>query len=354
MIWNKAETRWQDMYEIAKNYYKTYGTLLVVDDEKLNIWLQYQRQAYKGNPNYTPLTKIQIDLLNNIGMVWNVIEKNFDDMYEIARKYYEEHKNLLVPDKCIIDGKNFSCWIQERRKSYRRGTLSKDQIARLESIGMIWDIINYKWNEMYQKALQYYKEHGNLFVTSKDKKLLLWLKKQKQLYDDKENLTDDQIRLLDEIKIYNGVGKQKKEKIEKISKKLSWMDMYIQAKNYYEEHNNISISKESSNIKLYTWLKNQKSKYSSKLLTEDQITLLENIGMVWNETLDKWNSMYEQAKKYQEKHGSLSFTDIRTSKYKSLIVWLQEQKRKYNNNNLSVDQIKKLESIGIVWNNSQN
>lgn len=355
MVWNKVETRWQDMYEIAKNYYQEHGTLLVVNDEKLNIWLQYQRQVYKGNSNYTPLTQTQIDLLNDIGMIWDVREKSFDVMYEIAKKYYEEHKNLLVPDKYTIDGKKLSDWIKDKRKYYKKGKLSKEQIDKLESIGMIWDVIAYKWNNYYSKALHYYNEHGNLFITSSiDKKLLIWLNKQKELYDSKESLTDDQIRLLDNIKIYNGVGKQKIEKQEKISKKSSWMDMYMQAKKYYEEHENILVPNDSNNIKLYNWIKNQKSKYSSNLLTEEQISLLESIGIVWKITEDKWNLMYDQAKQYKEKFGSLSFPDVRTSQYKNLIVWLLEQKRKYNNKNLSDDQINKLESIGIIWNTNQD
>jgi len=359
IIWNKNETRWQDMYELAKQYYKEYGTLSGVKDEKLKNWLQVQRQAYKGKSTYTPLTDEQIELLEKIGIVWDSKEKGFADMFELARQYYEEHGNLLLPDKYKIDGKNLSGWVKDKRKAYKNGTLSKEQIEMLESIGMIWAVNEYKWNNMYSLAKEYYEEHGNLFLTpSINKQLYAWLKIQKKLYEQGERLTEEQRFLLDQIEIRNGVSKPK-QKIkckEKSPRKSLWHSMYIQAKEYYEGHGNLLVSNEQENIKLHTWIKNQRKKYNSGSLSEEQISMLDSIGMIWNTIEYQWNTMYEQARDYYQKFGSLSIPDDRTDEYKRLRTWIQGQKMKYNHEseaNLTDEQIQKLESIGIVWNVNQ-
>ena len=105
-------------------------------------------------------------------MVWDVKEKEFSDMYELAQKYYEEHGNLLLPHKYVINEKNLSSWIKEKRRAYKNGTLSVEQIEQLEAIGMIWDVRQYQWETMYQQAQEYYNEHGDLSINPKLNKKL--------------------------------------------------------------------------------------------------------------------------------------------------------------------------------------
>lgn len=105
------------MYDLAKKYYEENGSLLSITDANLRNWIQVQRQAYKGKGTYTKLSKQQIEKLESIGMVWNVKGQGFSDMYELAKRYYEEHGDLLLPDKYEIDGKKVSSWIKDKRKA---------------------------------------------------------------------------------------------------------------------------------------------------------------------------------------------------------------------------------------------
>ena len=178
------------------------------------------------------------------------------------------------------------------------------------------------------------------------------------MYEQGERLTEEQKVLLGKIEISNGVSKPK-QKIkykEKSPRKSLWHSMYIQAKEYYEGHGNLLVSNEQENIKLHTWIKNQRKKYNSGSLSEEQISMLDSIGMIWNTIEYQWNTMYEQARDYYQKFGSLSIPDDRADEYKRLRTWIQEQKMKYNHEseaNLTDEQIQKLESIGIVWNVNQ-
>ena len=363
VVWNKNEARWQEMYDLAKKYYEENGSLLSITDENLRNWIQVQRQAYKGKGTYTKLSKQQIEKLESIGMVWDVKGKGFSDMYELAKRYYEEHGDLLLPDKYEIDGKKVSNWIKDKRKAYKKGTLIEEQIEQLETIGMIWDVKEYKWLQMFEQAKQYYDENGNLMLTpSQNKQLYAWLRIQRDLYIKGEGLSEEQKRLLGEIEISKEIKKPKAEakKEHRVSKKAEWDKMYKQAQEYYEANGNLIIPREDEYSQLYNWVKNQRTKYNVDptkcKLSKERIELLESIGMVWNIIEYQWNTMYAQAKAYYEQYGSLSIPDERETEYKQLRTWIQEQKLKYNiedRPNLSKEQIEQLEAIGIVWNVNQ-
>lgn len=358
--WNKNETRWQEMYQLAKEYYVTNGTLTGVRDEKLKNWVQLQRQAYRGNKKYTQLTGKQIEMLEQIGMIWDSKEKGFSDMYELAKKYYEEHGDLLLPDKYEMEGKKVASWVKDKRKAYKKGTLSEEQIKQLEEIGMIWDVRQHQWESMYEQAQQYYRHNGNLAITPKmDKKLYQWLKIQRMLYIDGKKLSEKQRELLSEIQIDEEtkieVETQSKTK-KRPSRSDVWEGMYEQALQYYHLHGDLLVPRTEEYKQLNSWIGTQRKKYKTNSFSTEQIEMLEKIGMVWDVKQYQWDMMYAQARQYYEQYGSLSIPDEREVEYKQLRTWIQEQKLKYNNedsSNLSDDQIKKLESIGIIWDVNQ-
>ena len=363
--WDIKEVRrlsWEKMYEKAKEYYNQTGKLLSIEDKQLRNWIQIQRLAYYGKGTYRPLTKQQIEKLEQIGMVWNVKESNSSQMFELAKKYYEEHGNLLLPSKYIINGRDLSSWVKEKRKMYKKGKLSQEQIDGLEQIGMIWDVPRYQWDTMYEQAQEYYNEHGNLAITPKEnRKLYQWLNIQKKLYMNGEKLTEQQKKLLEIIGI-NQEQKPKKEidtkvKSKKPSRNDIWNSMYKEAQEYFTQHGDLLVPRNKEYKQLANWIKGQRRKYKLENgLSEEQITRLESIGMVWDTIQYQWEEMYQQAKEYFERYGSLSIPDERCIEYKKLKSWIQEQKLKYNsttNVNLSEEQIERLEQIGIVWNVNQ-
>ncbi len=77
---NYKEEEWNKKYELAKTYFEHHGKLKTPRDYKtlngyeyteegiaLGIWLNTQRQAYKGHGNFK-ITNEQIKLLEKIGM----------------------------------------------------------------------------------------------------------------------------------------------------------------------------------------------------------------------------------------------------------------------------------------------
>lgn len=357
VVWNKNEARWQEMYDLAKKYYEENGSLLSITDANLRNWIQVQRQAYKGNGTYTKLSKQQIQKLESIGMVWDVKGKGFSDMYELAKRYYEEHGDLLLPDKYEIDGKKVSSWIKDKRKAYKNGTLSTEQIEQLESIGMIWDVRQYQWETMYQQAQEYYNEHGNLLITPKvNKKLYQWLKIQRKLYMEDGKLTEQQKELLSIIEIDSKIkkdidAKPKVKTKESSSRNDIWESIYKQAKGYFEQHGDLLVPRTEEYTTLLNWIKAQRRKYKSEDgLSQEEIESLEAIGMVWDAKQHQWDTMYVQAKAYYEEHGNLSFP-YKDKRYKKISTWIQNKKSGYYGKGscrLTEEQVEQLQAIGVI------
>ena len=189
----KTEMTWDDWYKLAEEYYKEHGNLKVPREfktsngEKLGKWVHTQRETYKNRAiskeerkKLAPLTDEQVLKLESIGMIWDVFDLQWNEMYKLAEEYYKEHGNLEVPNRYIApSGEGLGQWIQQQRLKYnytnesnkkRNYSLLTDiQIKKLESIGMIWNKYDYNWNKMYEKAKEYYMEHGNLEVPEKFK-----------------------------------------------------------------------------------------------------------------------------------------------------------------------------------------
>ena len=107
---NKLKRKtWEEMYILALNYYNHYNNLEVRQDFKtingvdydndgysLGIWISNQRAKYKNGK----LDEEKIKLLLNIKMRFlpkNKQTYSFDDMYNIAKMYYEFYGNIDVP-----------------------------------------------------------------------------------------------------------------------------------------------------------------------------------------------------------------------------------------------------------------
>ena len=95
------EDKWYEYYELAKEYYKKHGNLnisvtyITEDGKRLGIWIAQQRRAYKAKYNITrtkllPLSDEKIELLNSIGMIWDV------KIYNLVRKPYNKERKLTL------------------------------------------------------------------------------------------------------------------------------------------------------------------------------------------------------------------------------------------------------------------
>ena len=273
----------------------------------------------------------------------DALTATWDMYYASAKQYYKENGNLEVPARYITEeGYALGSWLNNQ-KAIRKGTivgkLTEDQIHKLDSIGMIWDSLDYFWEQNFKSAKEYYLTYGNLDIPtnykSKDGKHLgNWILRQRQLYK-RNSLTDDQIKKLDSI------GMDWMDRVDRI-----WENGFLEAKNYSEEYGNLSVPKNyrsNTDFPLGIWIQRQRSLYKNNKISEDRIKRLTGIGMNWNP--DNWESRFDLVKQYYEEHGNINISQKEVIQGVWLGKWIISQKKAMEEGKLTHKQIEKLKTL---------
>ena len=318
---------WMDKYKLAKDYFNHYGNLEISKyfktingyeyDEKgisLGMWINNQRQAYKGQGRYE-ITSDQIKLLEEIGMRFENKYKTWMEKYNLAKAYFEHYGNLEIPQsfktingyEYVENGVALGKWINNQRQAYKgqgRCKITSDQIKLLEEIGMRFENKYKTWMEKYNLAKAYFNHYGDLeipisFKTTNGHEydengiaLGKWIDSQRQAYNGNGHckIEKAQIKLLKEIGM----------RFETVNKNEAWIEKYNLAKAYFEHYGNLKIPQEFKTINGYDydengialgkWIDSQRQAYKGKCtnkITSAQIKLLEEIGMKWfNNSID--------------------------------------------------------------------
>ena len=360
MTFERKNISWEEMYEYAKKYYEHYKDLEVpasfktndgfTPDEmgKINLgnWIICQRHKL-------PLESERGQLLLKIGMRFEKLKStlSWDDMYEYAKKYYEHYGNLKVPVRFKTNnGVNFDkngninlgVWITYQRTSV---VPESEKGKLLTQIGMTFERRNISWEEMYEYARKYYEHYGNLEIPSRFKtddgftydengKVTLgyWINGQRH----KLSPDSEKGKLLSQIGM----------RFTKLKSKVSWEEMYEQAKKYQKYYGNLEVPKKFRTDDIYTYDQNGKIKLGLWVdrmrktidLQSEKGKLLTQIGMRFTEEVpdEVWLNMYSYAKRYYDTWGYLANMNcefktndgVNYDKYGkiNLGLWVDEQK----------------------------
>lgn len=142
MLWDRKNDRlWERGYNAALDYLREHGDLDVpasyksADGYRLGAWICDQREK----KNMPERRKKRLD---DIGMIWKKPDP-WEVRYSLARGYYEEHGDLKIPPDLKLDGIWMYKWLSEQRQirlgNRGKKQLTKEQVDKLNSIGMIWE-----------------------------------------------------------------------------------------------------------------------------------------------------------------------------------------------------------------------
>ena len=235
------------------------------------------------------------DLYDMLSYVRSRLSLSWEEMYELAKKYYEHYGNLEIPQKFKTingyeydeTGINLGVWLASQRQNKK---LSEKRRKLLNNIDMRFgDYNGLQWNKNYELAKKYYEYHGNLEIPAR-------------------------------FKIING----------------------------YEY--------DGTGVKLGVWLNTQRQ---NKNLSEERRNLLSNIGMRFISLKEEkvWYSLYEQALKFYKQYGAWSeekldrINNKDIMAYGSILTWLKEQRK---NPNLNKNMKDCLSNIGFIIDTDKN
>ena len=292
----------------------------------------------------------------------NSLSSTWDHYFAAASAYYAEHGNLKVPLRYKTPGGlSLGDWVQTQRQIRKGkrtfGSLTQQQIERLDSIGMVWETRSETaWAKGLEAARRYHQKYGDLRVLSgyKDESgfaLGKWMQGIRNRYHSGA-LTPDQITEMETLNIdWNMVDSR-------------WEHGYAEAVAYYEKHGNLEFPKHyvaKSGFYLGRWLENQRASYLKGELSNDKIQRLEAIGMLWEGRNDRqWWQAYEAARRYFQNHGDLEVPyEYVTPDGLRLGQWVVRQRMAYkgtlsgkgkiNRKALSPVRKKLLDAIGMDW-----
>mmetsp|Transcript_43084 Transcript_43084/g.104244 ORF Transcript_43084/g.104244 Transcript_43084/m.104244 type:complete len:833 (+) Transcript_43084:318-2816(+) len=280
-IWKPVDghATWNDMYQQLKEYKEEHGHCMVPKRNKkdprlakLGVWVGKQRERHKnmlaaktgetgqqlasapakaegdaaipaaaaavdaaeGGPkkkvfHRPPLQQDQVDLLTELGFVWEAgaksdhAKKEWDAKLEELIQFEKKEGHANVSAKLKGTAGQLGRWIKTQRERYH-GTKKKltplkdEQIAQLEAVpGFSWRPSNHgppdeSWGIMFQEMIKYKEQHGDCLVPQKHGKLGGWVDRQRKRYkatqSDKEPTAKTAVKHLsaEQIEQLNGIG----------------------------------------------------------------------------------------------------------------------------------------------------
>ena len=369
--WNhRLEAAWEKGFASAQKYRTEHGDLLVPvryrdkNDFALGEWIVYNRQRYLGGN----LTQNRIERLEAIGMVWSTSNDLWEQNYAAATQYYLEHGDLEVPIKYeTSSGFGLGVWLGAQRAAHKAGELPQEQVERLDALGMDWTNRNdRKWMSLYDVAAAYYHEHGNLnvpseYVTPDGVLLGKWVARQRYAYLNPDRssarVTPERKALLDKL----GMVWEKYD---------PWQERYDLALAYKTEHGDLeipSVYKTEDGVWLGSWVSRQRQALNSgsSALSSERRKLLRTLFKGERRPSDpaadhgtvreaNWERNFRSAARYARKYKHLlvpaSYVD---SDGVRLGVWISNlraaRKNRPDSYQVTLAHIKKLNSIGMVW-----
>lgn len=369
--WNhRLEAAWEKGFASAQKYRTEHGDLLVPvryrdkNDFALGEWIVYNRQRYLGGN----LTQNRIERLEAIGMVWSTSNDLWEQNYAAATQYYLEHGDLEVPIKYETpSGFGLGVWLGAQRAAHKAGELPQEQVERLDALGMDWTNRNdRKWMSLYDVAAAYYHEHGNLnvpseYVTPDGVLLGKWVARQRYAYLNPDRssarVTPERKALLDKL----GMVWEKYD---------PWQERYDLALAYKTEHGDLeipSVYKTADGVWLGSWVNRQRQTLNSgsSALSSERRKLLRILFKGERRPSDpaadhgtvreaNWERNFRSAARYARKYKHLlvpaSYVD---SDGVRLGVWISNlraaRKNRPDSYQVTLAHIKKLNSIGMVW-----
>eukprot|EP00591_Stephanopyxis_turris_P002362 CAMPEP_0195510210 /NCGR_PEP_ID=MMETSP0794_2-20130614/2921_1 /TAXON_ID=515487 /ORGANISM="Stephanopyxis turris, Strain CCMP 815" /LENGTH=557 /DNA_ID=CAMNT_0040637587 /DNA_START=195 /DNA_END=1865 /DNA_ORIENTATION=+ len=162
MQWEVRCNKWPTQLNLLKEYKKTHGHCMVPTRttkqyKLLGHWVGSQRNEWKKlkDGKQSELTPERIQMLNDVGFVWNVHDYKWQSMYEKLLIFWKEHGHCCVPDTYPTN-QSLSNWVLRQRAEHAvfsgvdnagcnsKGNLAKkcfltpERIKLLEDIGMEW------------------------------------------------------------------------------------------------------------------------------------------------------------------------------------------------------------------------
>ncbi|GMH85539.1 hypothetical protein TrST_g10508 [Triparma strigata] len=348
-VWDPLEVEWEENFQALMNYKKEEGDCLVpfdlktVEGTKLGNWVANQRNAYKKKGK---LSADRLGMLEEVGFVWDPYEAAWEENFQSLVNYKKEEGDCLVQATFkTVEGLTLGSWVSGQRVAYKNGKLSADRVEMLEEIGFVWDTLELAWEQNFQALVNYKKEEGDCLVpvgfkTVEGLNLGKWTSHQRNIYKNGK-LSRDRVTMLEEVDfVWDPL-------------EAEWERNFQSLVNYKEEERDCLVPWKFETVEGVTlggWVGKQRGDKKKGLLSADRVTMLEEVGFVWDPLAAEWERNFQVLVNYKKEEGDcLVVKRFETIEGVKLGLWAGRQRKAYKNGQLSEDRVKLLEEVGFVW-----
>ena len=337
------------------------GSYVCKDGFTLGKWLIAARVRYKNGT----LPSDVIEQLNELHFAWNAARKGGKRLqladYQIgihhAENYFAEHQNLDARATYVCDdGFKLGQWLSYMRVRYKKNILPEEIIQQLNALHIEWKPIRKStgpqrkfenYVEGIRHAEEFYASHRHLNVPKKyvcEDGFLLgdWIIRMRRLYRQNHLMPEVFERLQAIDFVWN-------------PKEHNWSQYCEACKAFLQEHPGEPLPTTVSDRfrrSLNSWFQENNRKFQAGELSKERAALRPDLRT--QRARERWNANFEDVAAYLAEHPDCTFTDIPDElcgrNNTNLSKWLKAQDEKYHSadSNLSSEQRKKLEQIGIV------
>lgn len=334
---------WDTMFDELVKFKNRRGTTIVrkSDNPKLYKWVLKNRYLYlKGMLSIEKKEK-----LDSIGFIASVQEALWFENYECLKDYKAVYNHINVSSEHNLKLYRF---VKAQRRAYEKGILSKERIALLEELGMVWNTKHHKWETKFSELIDIYNQLGTLYVIENnpvvtangitltiDEELMHWIKCQRTYYTNGA-LSQDKIDRLESLGLALNLATK------------TWNDNMKALKHYVKVNGHANVQPKDDE-KLYNWVRRLRRDKSRDLLDENIVKELESIGFTWSRRDTMWEEKFNKYLAYIIKYNTVIMEKGCEGYDYEIDRWIGNQRRLYNNGELSEDRIEKLNAVGFVW-----
>jgi len=177
---------WDEWYEEIVAFREKHGNCLVPHGYKTKAghslwhWVERVRRDYAEGE----VSKEEFEKLDALHFVWNMEDLSWEVGFAALQNYHDEHGDCVVPiGYKTKDHFPLGLWVVNQREY--DGVYPRDKFHRLNALGFLWNIREYKWECAFAELKAYKAQYGDCLVPKKylvdggDLDLGAWVNKQR-------------------------------------------------------------------------------------------------------------------------------------------------------------------------------
>jgi len=260
---------------------------------------------------------------------------NWDIWYLELQNYLKCHNDYPTKQK----NAELYNWIASQRNKRKKGGLKPLEIKKLDDVNFIWDVIEWKWNKIFEDFVEYAK--SNVFPPFKEfdsAELVRWYKYQHTCIRKNKTISQEQkMKFLEIDSKFEGPPSRKK-----------WIPKYEDLVKWRKSNPDRWPSNKKNGIsqkekKLYIFCEEIKKRYREETLEDYWFDKMASLEFNFEGHRDNWTKRLHDIFKVIESNNSVSIYEIGSNNYS----WIIRNIKMYREGKLDKYKTKKIEDLNL-------